>query len=157
MNGGIAMAKVITLRRMVYAATALTIGVAALWALLFVPRLAAHPEAIAERVDHSSKIFFAIQLVAVVVLLAVVILSRRGVRMLSGPLYLGALLLFLHDFMVFEGAVYFLQYYEGFSAEAIMMLVCVGANLIAAILAIIAGKKYLQLARAQRGGGDILK
>jgi hypothetical protein len=144
-------------RRMVYTATAIAIGVAALWALLFVPRLAAHPEAIAERVDHSSKIFFAIQLVAVVVLLAVVILSRRGVRMLSGPLYLGALLLFLHDFMVFQLAVYSLQFYEGFQAEAILMLVCIGANLIAAILAIISGKKYLQLAKAQRGEKDILK
>jgi len=157
MKGGIAMAKAIAFRRMIYAATALAIGVAALWALLFVPRLAAHPEAIAERVDRSSKIFFTIQLVAVVVLLASVILSRRGVRMLSGPLYLGAVLLFLHDFMVFKGAVYFLQSYEGFSAEAILILVCVGVNLIAAILAIRAGKKYSQLARARRGGVDILK
>lgn len=151
------MAKVIAFRRMVYAATALAIGVAALWALLFVPRLAAHPMAIADRVNRSSKIFFAIQLVAVVVLLAVVILSRRGVIMLSGPLYLGAVLLFLHDFMVFNGAVYYLQNYEGFSAEATLMLVCVGANLIAAILAIRAGNKYQQLAKAQRGGEDILK
>ncbi len=151
------MDKETTSRRMVYTATAIAIGVAALWALLFVPRLAAHPEAIADRVDSSSKIFFAIQLVAVVVLLAVVILSRRGVRMLSGPLYLGALLLFLHDFMVFQLAVYSLQFYEGFRAEAILMLVCIGANLIAAILAIISAKKYLQLAKAQRGEEDILK
>jgi len=151
------MAKEIAIRRMVYTATAIAIGVAALWALLFVPRLAAHPMAIADRVDHSSKIFFAIQLVAVVVLLAVVILSRRGVRMLSGPLYLGAVLLFLHDFMVFNGAVYYKQNYEGFSAEAIWMLVCVGANLIAAILAIISGKKYLQLAKATKRGEDTLQ
>jgi len=151
------MAKAIAFRRMVYAATALAIGVAALWALLFLPRLAAHPQAIADHVDRSSKIFFAIQLVAVVVLLAVVILSRRGVKMLSGPLYLGAVLLCLHDFMVFAGAVDYLQEYKGFAAEAILMLVCVGVNLIAAILAIIAGKKYLQLARAQRGEADILK
>ena len=151
------MDKETTSRRMVYTVTAIAIGVAALWALLFVPRLAAHPEAIADRVDSSSKIFFAIQLVAVVVLLAVVILSRRGVRMLSGPLYLGALFLFLHDFMVFELAIYSLQFYKGFHAEAILMLVCIGANLIAAILAIISGKKYLQLAKAQRGEDNILK
>ena len=151
------MAKETTSRRMVYTSTAIAIGVAALWALLFVPRLAAHPEAIADLVDRSSKIFFAIQLVAVVVLLAVVILSRRGVRMLSGPLYLGAVLLFLHNFIVFKVAVYYLQNYEGFYAEAILMLVCVGANLIAAILAIIAGNKYRQLAKAQRGGEDIMK
>jgi hypothetical protein len=138
-----------TSRRMAYTATAIAIGVAALWALLFVPRLAAHPEAIADRVDHSSKIFFAVQLAAVVVLLAAAILSRRGVRMLSGPLYLGALLLFLHDFMVFQLAVYSLQFYEGFQAKAILMLACIGANLIAAILAILAGKKYLKSAKAQ--------
>lgn len=144
-------------RRTAYAATAIAIGVAALWALLFVPRLAAHPEAIADRVDHSSKIFFAIQLAAVVVLLAAAILSRRGVRMLSGPLYLGALLLFLHDFMVFQLAVYSLQFYEGFRAAAILMLVCIGANLIAAVLAILSGKKHLQMAKAQRGEKDIPK
>ena len=90
-------------------------------------------------------------------ILIYVILSRRGVRMLGGPLYLGALLLFLHDFMVFQLAVYSLQSYKGFHVEAILMLVCVGANLIAAILAIISGKKYLQLAKAQKGGEDILK
>jgi len=145
---GVAMVKEVTLRRMAHAATAIAVGVAALWAFLFLPRLAAHPMAIADRVDHSSKVFFAIQLAAVVVLLAVVILSRRRVRMLSGPLYLGALLLFLHDFFVFNGAVNYLQAYQGFSTEAILMLVCVGANVIAAVLAIIAGKKYLQLARA---------
>jgi len=145
------MAKETTLRRMAYAAAAIAIGVAACWAFLFMPRLAVHPMAIADRVDHSSKIFFAIQLVAVVVLLAVVILSRRGARMLSGPLYLGALLLFLHDFFVFNGAVFYLQEYEGFSAAAILMLVCVGANLIAAILAIIAGNKYRQFALPRDG------
>lgn len=157
MKGGIAMAKETTLRRMVYAATAIAICVAALWALLFMPRLAVHPMAIADRVDHSSKVFFGIQLAAVVVLLAVVILSRRNVRMLSGPLYLGALLLFLHDFFVFSEAVFYLQVYEGFFAEAILMLACVGANLIAATLAIISGKKYLQLARGQEGGEDTPK
>jgi hypothetical protein len=145
MKGGIAMAKETTLRRMVYTATATAIGVAALWALLFVPRLAAHPMAIADRVDHSSKIFFAIQLVGAVVLLCVVILSRRGGRIISGLLYLAAAVIFLHDFMVFDGAVYYLQNYEGFSVEAILMLVCVGANLIAAILAIKAGNKYRRL------------
>ena len=146
------MAKETTLRRMVYAATAISIGVAVLWALLFLPRLAVHPMAIADRVDHSSKVFFAIQLAAVVVLLAVAILSRRGVRMLSGPLYLAALFLFLHDFFVFNGAVQYLQVYEGFFSDAILMLVCVGANLIGAILAVISGKKYLQLARVQHLG-----
>ncbi len=134
-----------TLRRTVYATTAIAIGVAALWAILFLPRLAGHPMAIADRVDRSSKIFFAIQLAAVLVLLAVVILSRRGAKMLSGPLYLGALLLFLHNFFVFNGAINYLQAYPGFTTEAILMLVCVGANFIAAILSIRAGNKYRRL------------
>ena len=151
------MDKETTLRRMVYTATATAIGVAAIWAFLFVPRLAAHPQSIADRVDHSSKIFFAIQLAAVVVLLAVVILSRRGVRMLSGPLYLGAVLLFIQDFMVLAGAIYYLQNYKWFSLEAILMLACIGANLIAAILAILSGKKYLQLAKATKREADTLQ
>jgi hypothetical protein len=63
--------------------------------------------------------------------------------------------LFFHDFMGFNGAVYYLQEYEGFSVEAILMLICVGANLIAAILAIKAGNKYRHLAlpRDWRGAG----
>ncbi len=145
------MPKETALGRMVYAATAISISVAALWALWFLPRLATHPKAIAYRVDHSSKVFFAIQLLAVVVLVVAVVLRRRGVRMLSGPLYLGALFLFLHDFFVFSGAVNYLQEFEGFSTEAISMLVCVGANLIAAVLAIRAGNKYRKLALAQAG------
>jgi len=60
-------------------------------------------------------------------------------------------LIFFHDFMVFNGAVFYLQEYEGYSAEAILMLICVGASLIAAILAIIAGNKYRQLALPRDG------
>jgi len=150
------MAREIPGQRLVYSAAAIVIGVTALWALLFVPRLAVHPEAIAEGVDRSSKIFFAVQLMAAVVFLVCVILSQRGGRIISrnisGLLYLAAALVFLHDFMVFDGAVYYLQNYEGFSAEAILMLVCVGANLIAAILAITAGNKYRQYPKV---GGSI--
>jgi hypothetical protein len=47
---------------------------------------------------------------------------------------------------VFKGAVYYLQEYEGLSSEAILMLICVGANLIAAILAIKTGNEFRQLA-----------
>jgi hypothetical protein len=43
--------------------------------------------------------------------------------------------------LVLIGATYYLQTYQGFYAVAILMLVCVGANLVAGILAIIAGKK----------------
>lgn len=91
--------------------------------------------------------------------MACAILSQLGGRIINGVitalLYLAAGLLFFHDFMGFNGAVYYLQEYEGFSVEAILMLICVGANLIAAILAIKAGNKYRHLAlpRDWRGAG----
>jgi hypothetical protein len=151
------MAREVPCQRLVYGAAAIVIVVTALWALSFAPRLDVHPEAIAEGVDRSSKIFFTVQLMAAVVLLVCVILSQRGGRIISGLLYLAAALVFLHDFMVFDGAVYYLENYEGFSAEAILMLACVGANLIAAILAIKAGNRYRQLAKARGGGEGILK
>jgi hypothetical protein len=128
-------------RRMVYIAAGLVIGVTALWAFLFVPRLAVHPQAVADGVDSSSKMFFALQLAAAVVLLAVVVLRRYGSSVIRGLLFLAAMLVFLHDFMVFVGATYYLQTYEGFFTLAILMLACVGANLVAGILAIVAGKR----------------
>ncbi len=144
------MAKTVPSQRSVYIAAAIVIVVTALWAVLFVPRLDMHPEAIKDGAADSSRMFFKYLLAAAVVLLVCVILSQLGGRIISGVitglLYLAACLVFFHDFMVFNGAVYYLQEYEGFSAEAILMLVCVGANLIAAILAIKAGNKYRQLA-----------
>ena len=144
------MAKTIPGQRSVYIAAAIVIIVTALWAVLFVPRLDMHPEAIKEGAADSSRMFFKFLLAAAVVLLVCVILSQCGGRIISGVitglLYLAAGLVFFHDFMAFNGAVYYLQEYEGFSAEAILMLICVGANLIAAILAIIAGNRYRQLA-----------
>ena len=144
------MAKTIPSQRSAYIATAIVIIVTALWAVLFVPRLDRHPEAIKDGAADSSKTFFKVQLTAAVVLLACVILSQLGGRIISGVitglLYLAAGLVLFHDFMVFNGAVYYLQEYQGFSTEAILMLICVGANLIAAILAIRAGNKYRQLA-----------
>jgi len=156
------MAREIPCLRLVYGAAAIVIVVTALWALLFVPQLGVHPEAIRTGVDSSSKMFFAVQLTAAVVLLLCVILGhQRGDRIITGSisgfLYLAAALIFLHDFMVFDGAVYYLENLEGFSTEAILMLACVGANLIAAVLAIKAGNKFRQLAKARRGGKDILK
>ena len=151
------MARTIPSQKSVYVAAAIVIIVTAIWAVLFVPRLAVHPRAIAERVDHSSKVFFAILLMAAAVLSICVILSQRGGRIISGLLYLAAALVFLHDFMVFVGAVNFLQYYEGFSAEAILMLVCVGVNLIAAVLAIRAGNKFRRLTKAKGVREDILQ
>ena len=144
------MAKAIASQRSIYIATAIVIVVTALWAVSFVPRLDRHPEAIKDGVPYSARMFFKFLLAAAVVLVGCIILGRIGGRIISGIisglLYLTAGLVLLHDFMVFDGAVYYLEEYEGFSAEAIVMLICVGANLIAAILAIIAGNKYRRLA-----------
>jgi|GEM_PF-3953964 len=142
------MAKNVPSQRPVYIAAAIVIVVTALWAVLFVPRLDMHPEAAKDGAADSSRVFFKFLLAAAVVLLACVILSQFGGRIISGVitglLYLAAGLVFFHDFMVFNGAVFYLQEYEGFLTEAILMLICVGANLIAAILAIKAGNKYRQ-------------
>jgi len=144
------MPKTIPSQRSVYIAAAIIIVVTAIWAVLFVPRLDMHPEAIKDGAADSSKKFFNFLLAAAVVLLICVILSQLGGRIISGVitglLYLAAGLVLFHSFMVFNGAVYYLQEYEGFSAEAILMLICVGANLIASVLAIKAGNKYRQLA-----------
>jgi len=149
------MAKTILSQRSVYIAAAIVIAMTVLWAVLFVPRLNRQPEAIKDGAADSSRMFFKFLLAAAVVLLACVILGRLGGRIISGViaglLYLAAGLVLLHDFMVFNGAVYYLDEYEGFSAEAILMLVCVGMNLIAAILAINAGNKYRQLALPRDG------
>jgi choline-glycine betaine transporter len=140
------MANTIPSQRSVYIAAAIVIVVTVLWAVLFVPRLDMQPEAIKDGAANSSRTFFKFLLAAAVALLACVILSRLGGRIITGVitglLYLAAGLVFFHDFMVFNGAVYYLQEYEGFQAEAILMLICGGANLIAAILAIKAGNKY---------------
>jgi choline-glycine betaine transporter len=142
------MAKTVPSQRSVYIAAAIVIIVTALWAVLFVPRLDMHPEAVKDGAADSSRVFFKFLLAAAVVLLACVILSQLGGRIISGVitglLYLAAGLVFFHEFMVFNGAVFYLQEYEGFLTEAILMLICVGANLIAAILAIKAGNKYRQ-------------
>ena len=144
------MAKAVASQWLVYIATAIVIVMAALWAVLFVPRLDRHPEAIKDGVDDSARMFFMLVLAAAVVLVGCLILGQIGgriiSRIISGLLYLAAGLVLFHDFMVFDGAVYYLEEYEGFSAEAIVMLICVGADLIAAILAIIAGNKYRRLA-----------
>ena len=107
------MAGKIPSRRLIYVATVIVIVVTALWGVLFVPRLGIHPQAIKDGVDSSSKVFFSIQWKAAVILLACVILSLISGRIvsgiLSGLLYLAAGLLFFHDFMVFDGAVFYLQ------------------------------------------------
>ena len=124
-------------RRLAYIATGLVIGVTALWAFWFLPRLVAHPQAIAQGVARSSKVFFGIRLAAVVVLLAYLILRRHAGRMIKALLYLAILLFFLHDFMVIGEAPYYLEHYRGLQTVATLMLVCFGVDLIAGILTII--------------------
>ncbi len=140
------MASTVSKQRLVYAAAAIIVLVAVLWAISFLPRLDRQPEAIKDGAADSGRMFFKLLAAAAVVLVARVILARSGGRIISGIisglLYLAAGLVLLHDFMVFDGAIYYLEEYEGFAAEAILMLICVGANLIAAILAIRAGNKF---------------
>ncbi|MFZ2055511.1 MAG: hypothetical protein WAU81_15080 [Candidatus Aminicenantales bacterium] len=135
------MIKEMAIRRMAYAATGLVIVVTALWAFLFVPRLAAHPQAIADGAAHSAKMFFKFQLAAAVILLVFIILNRLGGRMIRGLLYLAVIPIFMHEIMVLNGAIYYLQMYQGFRGIAVLMLACVAANLIAAVLAILAGER----------------
>jgi len=128
-------------RRLVYIATALVIGVTALWAFWFLPRLVAHPEAIADRVDRSSKVFFALRLAGVICLIAYLILRRPAGRLIKGLLYFAIVLICLFDFFVIDEAPFYLQFYRGLQSVATLMLVCLGFDLIAGILAIIARHK----------------
>ena len=125
-------------RRLAYIAIGLVIGVTALWAFWFLPRLVAHPQAIAQGVARSSKVFFGIRLAAVVVLLAYLILRRHAGRMIKALLYLAVILFFIHDFTVIDEAPYYLEHYRGLQTAATLMLVCLGVDLLAGILAIIA-------------------
>jgi len=128
-------------RRLAYIATGLVIGVTALWAFWFLPRLVAHPEAIADRVDRSSKIFFALRLAGVICLIAYLILRRYAGRLIKVLLYFAVILIFLHDFFVIDEAPFYLEFYRGLQTVATLMLVCLGVDLIAGILAIIARHK----------------
>jgi len=65
-------------RRLVYVAAAISIVVTALWAVLFVPGLDVHPQAIKDGVDNSSKMFFSTQWLAAAVLVVCVVLSLRS-------------------------------------------------------------------------------
>ena len=143
------MASETALRRMVYTATGLAIGVAALFAFVIVPRLAVHPQAIADRANFSYIVFFIIQLVAAAVLLTFIIRSRHSGRKIEGLLLLAGIAIILLGFIVFNGAVYMMQFYQGFYRVAILMLVCVGANLIAGILAIISENKLRHLTKTK--------
>jgi len=142
-------------RRLAYIATGLVTGVTALWAFWFLPRLVADPQAIADHVDRSSKIFFGLRLAAVVVLLAYLILRRPAGRMtdfiqnrvVRVLLYLAVILFFLFDFVVIDEAPFYLQNYSGLQLVATLMLVCFGVDLVAGILALIARHKRRQIKR----------
>lgn len=80
------MAKTIPSQRSVFIAAAIVIVVAAFWAVLFVRRLDMHPEAVKDGAADSSRTFFRFLLEAAVVLLACVILSHLGGRIISGAI-----------------------------------------------------------------------
>ncbi len=66
------------IKRSVYIATPLALGASILRAVSILPRLTSHPQAIHDRVNRSSKVFFAILLVATILLSGSVIRIRAG-------------------------------------------------------------------------------
>jgi biopolymer transport protein ExbB/TolQ len=144
---------------LVYIATGLVIGVTALWAFWFLPRLVTHPQAVADGVARSSKVFFGMRLAAVVVLIAYLFLKRRAGRKMDSiqhfvmPVlfYLAVILFFLYDFFVIDEAPYYLRMYRGLQLVATLMLVCLGVDLTAGILAIIARHIRRQIFKRSEG------
>ena len=112
------------IKRSVYIATPLALGASILRAVSILPRLTSHPQAIHDRVNRSSKVFFAILLVATILLSGSVIRIRAGGRMNIGLLYLAAILIFLQDFMTMECAEFYLSLgTKGLRTVSVLMLV----------------------------------
>jgi hypothetical protein len=128
-------------RRLSYIASGLVIGVTALWAFWFLPRLVAHPEAIADGVDRSAKFFFALRVAGVFCLIAYLLLRRHARRLSKVLFYPAVILICLHDFMVINEASFYFHNYLGLQGVATLMLVCIGVDLIAGILGVIARHK----------------
>lgn len=105
------------------------------------PRLVAHPQAIADGVDRSSKFFFALRLAGVICLIAYLILRRNAGRFIKVLLYFAIIPIFLNDFSVIDEVTFYSEMYSGLQTVATLMLVCLGVDLIAGILAIIARHK----------------
>jgi hypothetical protein len=66
-----------------------------------------HPQAIAEGVARSSKVFFTIRLTAAVVVLSFIIQRLYDGRMIKVLLYLAVTLVFMHDFPVIIESPYY--------------------------------------------------
>jgi len=117
------------IKRSVYIATPLALGASILRAVSILPRLTSHPQAIHDRVNRSSKVFFAILLVATILLSGSVIRIRAGGRMNIGLLYLAAILIFLQDFMTMECAEFYLSLgTKGLRTVSVLMLVGGGGD-----------------------------
>jgi predicted membrane-bound spermidine synthase len=140
--------KEIAIRRSVYVATAVALVATVLWAVLILPRLTTHPQAVRDLVNRSSRVFFAMLLVATILLSASVVRIRTRGRMNSGLLYLAAILIFLHDFMAIECGEFYRDT-EGLRTVSTLMLVSGGTTLVAGILAVTAGAKYRKLIMAK--------
>jgi len=82
------------IKRSVYIPTALALGASILPAVSILPRLTSHPQAIHGPVNRSSKVFFAILLVATILFSVFVIRIRGGGSMNIGLLRLAAILIF---------------------------------------------------------------
>lgn len=122
------MPKETTLRRMVSVGIGLVITEAAFLAFVALPRLAKHPELIDS--IRSYRIISIIRLIVVVALLVLFIPNRDNIGRIQAFLKLAGVLVILLSFPMFSGAVY----YSDIDDVAILLSICLVANLIAGIL-----------------------
>ncbi len=125
------MAKENILRRMVYVGIGLVIAEAAFFAFVVIPRLAIHPECV--KSTQAYWFFAKIRLVVAAALLAFFIPNRHNLRRIKAFLTLVGVLVIVLSFPMFSGAHWYLDKY-GFYDMANLLSICIGANLIAAIL-----------------------
>jgi peptidoglycan/LPS O-acetylase OafA/YrhL len=127
------MARETTLKRMVYVGIGLVIAEAAFLAFVVIPRMATHPEAVGHGSVRSHLNFVIVQLIIAAALLALVILNRHKLRRIKAFLNLAGALVILLSLMMFTGAGFYLDKYR-FYDVAILLFICIAANLIAGIL-----------------------
>ena len=130
------MAKEISLRRMVYVGIGLVITEAAFSAFVVLPRLAKHSELIDS--IRSYRIISIIRLIVVIALLALFIPNRHNIGRIQAFLKLAGVLVILLSFPLFSGA----NYYSDVDDVAILLTICLVANLIAGILFIAVPIKF---------------
>jgi hypothetical protein len=127
------MARATVLRTVVYAGTGLIILVAALIPLALIPRMAVHPEILAQGAVRTRWIFFLIQLLAAASLFAFFLRNRKGGWKDKPLLVVAGILVLLTSYEWLEGGSF---YYDRFPNIGILNFLCAGANLIAGFLLI---------------------